>query len=86
MLQLPLCMRNVFFCSKQRKKYSEYKTVRNEEGRRVDAVSLLNQNGSCETETCRALVAVVDAMPAREYGDVFSSLVSGLCDPSGERN
>ncbi|CAN0253376.1 unnamed protein product [Ectocarpus fasciculatus] len=39
-------------------------------------------NGSCETETCRALVAVVDAMPAREYGDAFSSLVSGLCDPS----
>ncbi|CAM9439834.1 unnamed protein product [Ectocarpus sp. 6 AP-2014] len=39
-------------------------------------------NGSCETETCRALVAVVDAMPAREYGDAFSSLVAGLCDPS----
>ncbi|CAM9175288.1 unnamed protein product [Ectocarpus sp. 12 AP-2014] len=39
-------------------------------------------NGSCETETCRALVAVVDAMPSSEYGDAFSSLVAGLCDPS----
>lgn len=74
-------MRNEFLHSKQRTKYA---AVRDDKGRNL--CSLYEQNGSCETETCRALVAVVDAMPAREYGDTFSSLVAGLCDPSGERN
>eukprot|EP00903_Cladosiphon_okamuranus_P012982 g12115.t2 len=41
-------------------------------------------SGSCQTEVGRALVAVVDAMPAWQFEDTeaFSSLLGRLCDPS----
>jgi len=45
-----------------------------------------SQTGSCQTEVYGALAALVDAMPAGYCGDpeAFSSLVDGLCDPSGQ--
>lgn len=41
----------------------------------------------CQAVVGRALVAVVKALPAgqSEYARVLSSMVDGLCDPSGKR-
>lgn len=48
--------------------------------------ALYSQSGCCQTELSRALVAVVDAMPAWQFEDAeaCSLLVERLCDPSGE--
>lgn len=49
-------------------------------------LSIFPQSGFCQTEVYEALCATVDSMPAEYYGDAkaFSSLVDGLCDPTGD--